>query len=508
MEAEGTELVEAYDYLFKFIVIGEAGTVKENSAHTIGVEFSSRTLRIGDRNIKLQLWDTAGQERFRSVTRSYYRGAAGALLVYDITSALASSHLVLVLVGNKLDREEEREVEFVEGSRWAQENGLLFVEVSSLSGENVTTPFLLAARTVLSAIDAGTLDPDTAGTGRLVERAGGKDGEVLVWVIWWEREGAVASRVRFEYGADAMHCMISSPGHDQSPNAAIEIAEDAGQFDEELWDLKLKPLGFFATGRQIAARETPLGLYKGLGAVISGIVPKMAIRFASFELYKGWMVGSDGKVSPSGTFVAGLGAGASEAVAVVTPMEVVKIRLQAQQHSLADPLDIPRYRNAAHAAFTIVREEGISTLYRGVTLTALRQATNQGVNFTAYQQFKKWAIDYQPASTASGELPSYQTMVIGLISGAMGPFSNAPIDTIKTRIQKASKAEGETGFSRLVKVTTDLFRNEGVSAFYKGITPRVLRVAPGQAIVFTVYERVKKLIDEAKSSTLGVEYDE
>ncbi len=108
-------------------------------------------------------------------------------------------------------------------------------------------------------------------------------------------------------------------------------------------------------------------------------------------------------------------------------------------------------RNAAHAAFTIVREEGMGTIYRGVTLTALRQATNQGgshslpnlswymltsprsgVNFTAYQQFKKWAIEYQPAYQAAGELPSYQTMLIGLISGAMGPFSNAPIDTIKT----------------------------------------------------------------------------
>ncbi|WWD20252.1 hypothetical protein CI109_104728 [Kwoniella shandongensis] len=190
---EGTELVEAYDYLFKFIVIGEAGTgkscllyhciheqFKENSAHTIGVEFSSRTLRIGDRNIKLQLWDTAGQERFRSVTRSYYRGAAGAILVYDITSrqsfadlsrwltdcrALASPHLVMVLVGNKLDKEEDREVEYAEGSRFAQENGLLFVEVSSLTGENVATPFLLAGRTILSAIDAGTIDPDAAGTG-------------------------------------------------------------------------------------------------------------------------------------------------------------------------------------------------------------------------------------------------------------------------------------------------------------------------------------------------------
>jgi solute carrier family 25 (mitochondrial citrate transporter), member 1 len=59
-------------------------------------------------------------------------------------------------------------------------------------------------------------------------------------------------------------------------------------------------------------------------------------------------------------------------------MEVVKIRLQAQQHSMTDPLDVPKYRNAAHALYLILKEEGISTLYRGVTLTALRQATNQG----------------------------------------------------------------------------------------------------------------------------------
>ena len=73
-----------------------------------------------------------------------------------------------------------------------------------------------------------------------------------------------------------------------------------------------------------------------------------------------------------------MGAGVTEGVAVVTPMEVVKIRLQAQQHSLADPLEAPRYRNAGHAVYKIIQEEGIATLYRGVTLTALRQATNQG----------------------------------------------------------------------------------------------------------------------------------
>jgi len=151
-----------------------------------------------------------------------------------------------------------------------------------------------------------------------------------------------------------------------------------------------KPRGFLATGAYIVKRETPLALYKGLGAVLAGIVPKMAIRFASFEAYKGWLADENtGKTSIGNIFIAGLGAGTTEAVAVVTPMEVVKIRLQAQKHSLADPLEAPRYRNAGHAVYTIVREEGIAALYRGVSLTALRQATNQGVNFTAYQEIKK-----------------------------------------------------------------------------------------------------------------------
>ncbi|PPQ80844.1 hypothetical protein CVT25_001969 [Psilocybe cyanescens] len=175
--------------------------VKDHSQHTIGVEFSSRTVKLGEKRIKLQLWDTAGQERFRSVTRSYYRGAAGAILVYDITNrdsflnlsrwladarTLASPNLVVVLVGNKSDREEDREVEWAEASRWAAENGAYsrellffdsrlsyytvledvhFLEASSLTGENVEAPFLLAARAILLSIESGTLDPEKAGSG-------------------------------------------------------------------------------------------------------------------------------------------------------------------------------------------------------------------------------------------------------------------------------------------------------------------------------------------------------
>ncbi|KAI9768907.1 MAG: Mitochondrial succinate-fumarate transporter, partial [Candelina submexicana] len=192
----------------------------------------------------------------------------------------------------------------------------------------------------------------------------------------------------------------------------------------------VKKRGFLATGSQIIKRETPLGLYKGLGAVLTGIVPKMAIRFTSYEWYKQLLANKEtGAVSGRATFFAGLAAGVTEAVAVVTPMEVIKIRLQAQHHSMADPMDIPKYRSAPHALYTVLKEEGVGAIYRGVSLTALRQGSNQAVNFSAYTEFKQLLQNYQPEYHEK-ELPSYQTMFIGLISGAMGPLSNAPIDTI------------------------------------------------------------------------------
>ena len=264
----------------------------------------------------------------------------------------------------------------------------------------------------------------------------------------------------------------------------------------------VKPPNFLRVGADIVRKESPLALYKGLGAVVTGIVPKMAIRFSSFEAYKGWLAKPEtGKPSTGGIFLAGLGAGVTEAVAVVTPMEVVKIRLQSQHHSMSDPLDVPKYRNAAHAAYTVVKEEGFGALYRGVALTATRQATNQAVNFTAYQEFKRLLQVYQPQYAETG-LPSWQTLLIGGISGAMGPFSNAGIDTIKTRVQRAPNPEGLSGWKRFLQVSKELYLQEGIRGFYKGITPRVMRVGPGQAVTFTVYEYVKTMILNPKSRPL------
>lgn len=137
---------------------------------------------------------------------------------------------------------------------------------------------------------------------------------------------------------------------------------------------------FIRVGYEIAQKEGVLSLYKGLGAVVAGIVPKMAIRFSSFEYYKEFFAGTNGKTSTAGIFMAGLGAGATESVMVVTPMgiksnntDVIKIRLQSQRHSMTDPLDIPKYRNAGHCAYVMMKEEGFASLYKGVTLTIIRQ---------------------------------------------------------------------------------------------------------------------------------------
>ena len=116
---------------------------------------------MGGKRVKLQIWDTAGQERFRAVTRSYYRGAAGAIIVYDISNRdsfshvqqwlndaqqLAGEHICMMVVGNKADLQGEREVTFLEASRVAQEAEVLFLETSALTGEGVEDIFMRVAR--------------------------------------------------------------------------------------------------------------------------------------------------------------------------------------------------------------------------------------------------------------------------------------------------------------------------------------------------------------------------
>ncbi|CEG74010.1 Putative Ras-like protein Rab-2A [Rhizopus microsporus] len=140
---------------------------------TIGVGFGTRFITVNDQQTKLQIWDTAGQESFRSITRSYYRGAAGALLVYDITRRETFEHLsvwledvrqhanpntVIMLIGNKSDLESKRQVSREEAERFAQENGLFFLETSAKTANNIEEAFVKTAEEIQRKIQDGTID--------------------------------------------------------------------------------------------------------------------------------------------------------------------------------------------------------------------------------------------------------------------------------------------------------------------------------------------------------------
>lgn len=164
------------DYVFKVVLIGDSSVGKSqllnrfarnefslDSKATIGVEFQTRTIVVDHKTIKAQIWDTAGQERYRAVTSAYYRGAVGAMLVYDITKrqtfdhiarwleelrSHADNNIVIMLIGNKTDLETSRAVPTEDAKEFAEKEGLFFLETSALEATNVDTAF----HTVLTEI--------------------------------------------------------------------------------------------------------------------------------------------------------------------------------------------------------------------------------------------------------------------------------------------------------------------------------------------------------------------
>ncbi|PKU79279.1 ras-related protein RIC2 [Dendrobium catenatum] len=158
-----------YDYLFKLVLIGDSGVGKSNllsrftrnefnleSKSTIGVEFATKSLNVDGKIIKAQIWDTAGQERYRAITSAYYRGAVGALLVFDVTRRATfenierwlrelrehtDPNIVVMLVGNKSDLRHLVAVSTDDGKALAERESLFFMETSALESTNVENAF-------------------------------------------------------------------------------------------------------------------------------------------------------------------------------------------------------------------------------------------------------------------------------------------------------------------------------------------------------------------------------
>ncbi|KAI3854115.1 hypothetical protein MKW98_028400 [Papaver atlanticum] len=175
-------------YLFKVVIIGDSAVGKSNllsrysrnefnihTKATIGVEFQTQSMEIDGKEVKAQIWDTAGQERFRAVTSAYYRGAVGALIVYDITRRTtfdsvgrwldelnihSDTTIARMLVGNKSDLGNIRDVSVEEGKSLAEAEGLFFMETSALDSTNVRTAFEMVIKEIYNNVSRKVLNSD------------------------------------------------------------------------------------------------------------------------------------------------------------------------------------------------------------------------------------------------------------------------------------------------------------------------------------------------------------
>ena len=168
---------EKYDFIFKVLLLGNSDVGKssiilryvdqiwsDTFVPTIGVDFKVKTVQVDNKNIKMQIWDTAGQERFRTVISTYFRGSHGLFLIYDITNRdsfknlenwlseieeNANKNVLKILIGNKCDLENDREIKTEEGQAFANRNGMQFMETSAKMNTNINESFEALAKLMI-----------------------------------------------------------------------------------------------------------------------------------------------------------------------------------------------------------------------------------------------------------------------------------------------------------------------------------------------------------------------
>ena len=196
-----------FNYLLKYIIIGDSAVGKSNILtqyvyekfseefqSTLGVEFAAKNAVIDNKIYRIQIWDTAGAENFRSITRAYYKNSVCAFIVYDITKRETFENVqvwlddiknqcpqtvLLVLVGNKLDLENERQISYEEGESFAQKNNMYFFETSAKTGVNIENLFLKSVETINERIQEDFYDLSTGNCGIKIGNEVNSDNIVL-----------------------------------------------------------------------------------------------------------------------------------------------------------------------------------------------------------------------------------------------------------------------------------------------------------------------------------------
>ncbi|KAL5520571.1 hypothetical protein ACEPAG_9795 [Sanghuangporus baumii] len=235
------------------------------------------------------------------------------------------------------------------------------------------------------------------------------------------------------------------------------------------------------------------GLYSGCTALIAGNSVKAGVRFLSYDQFKSMLADREGKVSAPRSLLAGLGAGVMESIFAVTPSETIKTKLIDDSKR-----PNPQYRGLVHGTMSIIRQEGIFGIYRGLFPVMMRQGANSAVRFTTYTTLKQFV---QGNARPGQPIPTSITFTIGAIAGLVTVYTTMPLDVIKTRMQSL---EAPQQYRNSFHCAYRIFTEEGVLRFWTGTTPRLARLVMSGGIVFTVYEKVIALIggrEESNSET-------
>jgi solute carrier family 25 citrate transporter 1 len=222
-----------------------------------------------------------------------------------------------------------------------------------------------------------------------------------------------------------------------------------------------------------------LSLYKGLDVTLIFSIPKAGIRFGSNTFFKNFLRDKEtGALTSGKQFLAGVGAGTSEAILAVTPMETIKTKL------------IQSNTNVVTGVRMILAESGLAGLYQGLFATILKQSTNQGFRFMAFNKYKDICSE-----NGKKPLTPIGNLLGGMFAGCFSTICNNPFDVVKTQMQGFQAKQ----YKGTIDCAVQMFKADGMGAFYRGLVPRLGRVVPGQGIIFMCFEGIQGAVQKAIS---------
>ncbi|KIW13396.1 hypothetical protein PV08_08584 [Exophiala spinifera] len=232
---------------------------------------------------------------------------------------------------------------------------------------------------------------------------------------------------------------------------------------------------------QTARSEGVGAIYTGCSTLILGTMLKAGVRFLSFDFVRNLFADDQGRLSASRGVLAGLTAGCVESIVAVTPTERLKTAL------IDDAKGQKRFKGGANAFATIIREQGLSGLYRGLVPTVMKQSATSAVRMGSYNVLREYG---KQKNLPNNSLVTFAT---GAIAGTVTVYMTQPLDTIKTRSQGVARMS-------TMNAVRDVFVTSGVRGFWRGSTMRLGRLVFSGGIVFMVYENVVSMLSPAREA--------